>query len=546
MRRKLGLMMMAALLVGALALSGCGGKPAAPAGQGTPAPAAGAQGTPAKGGTLVYAQHMPIKSMDSVNPQTYPASYEANFLVYSNLVTFDENLKIIPDLAESWTASPEGTRWAFKLRKGVEFHDGTPFNAAAVKFHIDRILDPKTGSPNRNLWVHIKSVETPDDSTVVLVTEKPFGAMLNYLAHGSGGIVSPAAVQKWGQEYPTHPVGTGPYRVTEFTPGVQVVLARNDKYFRNPPPLERIVLKPVAEAGARVAMLQTGEADVISDVPPEEAKRLESDGKVQLIRRPGLRTFFLEFNSKKPPFDDPKVREALNYAIDKESLVKNLFLGYATVLDSPAASTIQGYKSVKKFEYNPEKAKQLLTEAGWKPDGGVLKKNGQPLKFSINTAEGEYPKDIQVVEAIQNQLKQIGIETTIWKVEAASRWSYLRVPTSEAKYEALLFGFNPSNGDLGYHLNALFRSNADPAKAPTVWNLMWFSEPEVDRMLTEGDTAADQAKRAEIYGRVQERIVAGSPVAWLYAPDLLVAARKEVKGVYVWPTIFTVLRTASK
>jgi ABC-type transport system substrate-binding protein len=498
------------------------------------------------GGSLTYAQNMPLKSLDAVNPQTYPAGYEAVFLLYNNLVTYDEHLNIQPDLAESWTVSPDGRRWTFKLRKGVKFHDGTPCNAEAVKFNILRIQDPKTGSPNKNLWDHIQAVETPDEATVVLVTAKPFGAMLNYLAHGSGGLVSPAAVRKWGAEYPSHPVGTGPYKLQEFTPGVQAVLVRSEEYFKGRPALDSIVLKPVTEAGARIAVLETGEADVINDVPPELVKRLEAGANTKMIRVPGLRIFYLGLNHLKKPFDDPRVRQALNYAIDKEAIVKSLFQGYAQVLDAPAATGLAGYTG-KRYPFDQAKAKQLLAESGFKPGpGGILQKDGVPFKFTINTAEGEYPKDIQVVEAIQNQFRQIGVDVSIWKVEAAGRWSYLRLPPADAKYEAWLFGFNPSNGDVGYHLNALFKSNPDPAKAPYIWNSAWYKNAEVDKLLAQGDESTDRRKRLESYVKAEQIIWDEAPVVWLYAVDLLVGARKNVQGVTVWPTIFTILREAQK
>ena len=509
---------------------------------GTPTASPGAK----IGGTLTYAQNMPLKSLDAVNPQTYPAGYEAVFLLYNNLVTYDEKLNVQPDLAESWTVSPDGRRWTFKLRKGVKFHDGTPCNAEAVKFNILRIQDPKTGSPNKNLWDHIQAVETPDEATVVLVTAKPFGAMLNYLAHGSGGLVSPAAAQKWVAEFVSHPVGTGPYKLQEFTPGVQAVLVRNEEYFKGKPVLDSIVLKPVTEPGARMAMLETGEADVINDVPPELVKRLEAGANTKMIRVPGLRIFYLGLNHLKKPFDDLRVRQALNYAIDKEAIVKSLFQGYAQVLDAPASTSLAGYTG-KRYPFDQAKAKQLLAEAGYKPGpGGILQKDGVPFKFTINTAEGEYPKDIQVVEAIQNQLRQIGVDASIWKVEAAGRWSYLRVPPNDAKYEAWLFGFNPSNGDLGYHLNALFKSNPDPAAAPYVWNSAWYKNVDVDKLLAQGDESTDRQKRLASYLKAQQIIWDEAPVVWLYAVDILVGARKNVQGVAVWPTIFTILSDAQK
>lgn len=541
-----GSLALAGLGLGLAAVAACqpGQAPTA-----TTAPQAGATAPPAAkaGGALTFAQNQPIKSADPINPQTYPAAYEANFTIYNTLVTFDPSLKIVPALAESWDRSGDGLTWTFKLRKGVKFHDGTPFNAQAVEAHVKRIQDPKNASPNKNLWDHIKGVKVVDDYTIQLSTEKPFGPMLNYLAHGSGGIPSPEAVAKHGAEFPQNPVGTGPYRLASFTPGTELVLVRNDDYFGGRPRLDRVVMRAVPEVASRVLMLDAGEADLANDVPPEEAGRLQSGANTKLLRQSGLRTFWLEFNLNLDIFKDVRVRRALNHAVDKESIVKNLFLGYARTLDSPAAPTIQGYRKAGEYPYDPSKAKQLLAEAGWTPGpDGVLQKDGQRLKFSINTAEGEYPKDIQVAEALQANLKAVGCDVSIWKVEAAARWSYLRLPIAEAKYETVLFGFNPSNGDLGYHLNSLFRSNPDRTKAPYVWNLMWYSNEQVDRLLNEADQTVDETKRYDLLGQAQKLIWDDAPVIWLYTPDLLTGARKDVEGAYIWPTVFTVVRDAWK
>ncbi len=173
--------------------------------------------------------------MDSIDPRGYPSAYEAVYLLYDQLVRFDENLTIQPELATSWEVSEDGLTWTFNLRDDVTFHDGTPFNAEAVKFHIERLLDPEWASPNRSLWDHITAVNVVDDYTIQLTTAEAFGPMLNYLAHGSGGIASPTAVEQFGKDFVENPVGTGPYRLESFTPGVELVLAANEDYWNGPP-----------------------------------------------------------------------------------------------------------------------------------------------------------------------------------------------------------------------------------------------------------------------------------------------------------------------
>lgn len=499
------------------------------------------------GGTLTYAQNLPVTSADPIRPEGYPAGYEANFTIYNNLVTFDRDLSIIPDLAETWETSEDGLTWTFHLRDGVSFHDGTPFNAQAVEAKIARIQNPENASPNANLWAHITGVNVIDDLTIELVTDEPFAAMLNYLAHGSGGIESPTAVEEYGDEYPLNPTGTGPYQLDSFNPGTELTLVRNDNYFGGTPALDRIVMRAVPEVGSRVLLLDAQEADLANDVPPEDADRLESGDGLQLIIQTGLRTFWMEFNLKREIFQDVNVRRALNHAVNTQSIVDNLFLGRAQALDSPASSAIRGHRSAGEYPYDPELAKQMLADAGWvEGDGGILEKDGQRLSFTINTAEGEYPKDIQVVEAVQADLQAVGCEVEIWKVEAAARWDYLRLPHAEAEYDMLIFGFNPSNGDLGYHLNSLFRTNSDDTAAPDVWNLMWYSNAEVDELLDQADQAVDDETRADLLGQAQQLIWDDAPMIWLYSTDILVGAVSGVQDVYIWPTIFTVVREASK
>jgi ABC-type transport system substrate-binding protein len=286
---------------------------------------------------------------------------------------------------------------------------------------------------------------------------------------------------------------------------------------------------------------------VVNDVPPENAQSIENGRGTKLLRKPGLRTFWMEFNLNLPIFQDKQVRQALNYAVDKESIVKNLFLGYATVLDSPAASTIQGHVTCGSYAYDPAKANQMLDAAGWaKGPDGIRAKNGTPLKFNINTAEGEYPKDIQYVEAVQANLKAVGCDVDIWKVEAASRWSYLRLPIDQAQGQMISFGFNPSNGDLGYHLNSMFHTNSDRNKAPDVWNLMWYSNPQVDSLIDQAQTTTDSTQRLDLLGQAQKLIWDDAPCIWLHAPDLLTGVRDNVQGVFLWPTVFTVVRDGSK
>ena len=498
---------------------------------------------------LVYAEPSGITQLDSINPLLYPSSYETVYLLYDQLVRFDSNLQIQPELAESWEVSDDGLTWTLHLRDDVTFHDGTPFNAEAVKYHVDRLQSEDWASPNRSLWDHIVSVEVVDDYTLQLSTAEPFGPMLFYMAHGSGGIASPAAVEEWGKDFVEHPVGTGPYKLESFTPGVEVVLVRNEDYWGDRPALDKITIKQVPEAGARVAMLETGEADIIAEVPPEDVERLKADANMDVIQQTGLRTYFLAFNFDTPALQDVRVRQALNHAVDRDTIVEAIFLGLAESLDSPASSAMPGNVTVGGYEYDPEKAKALLAEAGWTDtDGdGTVDKDGEPLTLKILFSDA-YPKEQEVVEAVQLYLKDVGVDLELWQTDAASVRTYQKVARNEAEYDLVNWAFNASNGDITYHLESMWVSNPDDAAPPYRWNLGWYSNPELDELLADtklGPAAVDPEQRAELLAQAQEIIWNDAPHLWLYAPDLLAGYRADVEGLVVLPTIFYNLRDVS-
>jgi len=517
---------------------------AAPVEEKAPAEEAAPEEEP--GRELVYAERAVINQLDSIDPRGYPSSYETVYLLYDQLVRFDSNLQIQPELAESWEVSDDGLTWTLNLRDAITFHDGTPFNAEAVKYHVDRLQSEDWASPNRSLWDHITSVEVVDDYTVALSTDEPFGPMLFYMAHGSGGIASPAAVEEWGKDFVEHPVGTGPYKLESFTPGVEVVLVRNEGYWGDRPALDKITIKQVPEAGARVAMLETGEADIIAEVPPEDFERLKADPDMDVIQQTGLRTFFFAYNFDTPALQEVKVRQALNHAVDRDTLVETIFLGLAEPLNSATSSAMPGHVAVGGYEYDPEKAKALLAEAGWTDtDGdGIVDKDGEALKLTILFSDA-YPKEQEVVEAVQLYLKDVGVDLELWQTDAASVRSYQKVARNEAEYDLVNWGFNASNGDITYHLESMWVSNPDDAAPPYRWNLGWYSNPELDELLADtklGAAAVDSEHRAELLAQAQETIWNEAPHLWLYAPDLLAGYRTDVEGLVVLPTIFYNLR----
>jgi len=497
---------------------------------------------------LVYAQNVAVTAMDTAGTTigtVYPAGYEAMFLVYDNLVAFNDKMQIVPQLATEWSVSKDGLTWTFKLRRGVTYHDGTPFDADTTVFHIQRQIDPKINKANRPLWDPLSGVRKIDDYTIAITTAKPYGALLNTLAHGSGGVVSPTAVRRLGEGFARAPVGTGPYIVERLDAGTELVLRRNDNYWGGRPGYPRIILRNVPDPTTRIALLQSGQADVINNIPPENIQQLQGNASIEVITRPALRTFGFAFNLNRKAFQDLRVRQAFNYAINRGPIIKAIFKDYATAIDSPLSPYTTGYAPISAWPYDVERARGLLAEAGWKPGSdGVVRKDGQQFEITVMTPIGMLPKDIEVTQAFQNFLRVIGVRATINRVEPAAFFDLVRLPPERITWDMVLFGFNPSNGDGAYHLASLFESNPSPGGPPKVWNFARYANSKVDELLNQADTAVDQTKRTQLLAQAAGIIWNDAPYVWLYAENVIVAKRRDVKNVEVLPIIFTILRDA--
>ena len=499
--------------------------------------------------SLIYGQSIAVTGLDPANGAftNYPAGYEVAFALYDRLVTFDGDLNIQPQLAESWEISDDQTAVTFKLRQGVTFHDGTPFDATAVKYNVERMMDKDRNPTNRPLWDPIAGAEVVDDHTVVISTTEPFGLLLNTLAHGSGAMVSPKLLEENGDEAPIQqPVGTGPYMLDTFEPGQEVVLKAFPDYWAGAPQLEKVVFRYIPEASTRIAALQSGSVDLIDQVPVQLLPGLANDSNVQVLTKPGLRPMGLSISTTRPPFDDVRVRQALNHAIPVETIAERVFFGYAKASDAPLAFNTSGYKSIGGYDFDVEKAKALIAEAGFSDsDGdGIAERDGQPLTATLVTPEGVFPGDIQVAEIAANAFADIGVDVTIRKVERGSYFDHVRKPLDEVDWDLAMFGFNPSNASGAYHLDSMFTSNDDPSGKPSIWNFARYNNPEVDGLLAEANRTVDLDRQNELLGQAQELIWADAPFVWLQVNEIASAARTTVENVEVWPIIFSIVRNA--
>ncbi|TDF92731.1 ABC transporter substrate-binding protein [Paenibacillus piri] len=532
---------MFSMIVAVALAAGCTNAPA-------PLPAPGNTGAPGATGpkkdSIIYAQSVAVTSLDTagMQPQGYPSGYEAAFAIYNGLVKFDDKLEFKPDLAEKWSTSADGKTWTFNLRQGVKFQDGTSFNADAVVGIYTKMLDKTYNTGAYTLWAPIDKIIKVDDNTVQIITKEPYGGLLNTLAHGSALIPSTAALEKYGKDIGLHPVGTGPYVLDKIEPGTQVTVKANEAYFGGKPAYKQITFKYVGDASSRIAALKSGQADVIDAVPVEQADELKSSPSIDLINIPGLQVFGVGLNQNNAILQDKTVRQALNSAIQKEAIVKTLFKGYGTVLTSPLAPNTTGYVKAGDYGYDVEKTKKMLADAGWKAGAdGILEKGGKKMSFKLRTPDGMYPNDVMVAETVKSQLKAIGVDVTINKVEKSTFWDSIKVPQAKVDFDMVLFGYNPSHGNGGIQLDALFATNPDPAKNPPQWNFNWYSNKQADDLVAKANKEVDQQKRTDLLGQAEKIIWDDAPYIWLYAKNNISAKAKNVDGVSVLPVVFTLV-----
>ncbi|WP_168428869.1 glutathione ABC transporter substrate-binding protein GsiB, partial [Erwinia amylovora] len=330
---------------------------------------------------------------------------------YQGLFGFDKEMKLENVLADSYQASPDGLSYVIRLKKGIKFQDGTEFDAAAVKANLDRASNPDNHLKRFNLFKTIASTDVIDANTVKITLRQPFSAFINTLASPAAAMISPAALKKYGKDIAFHPVGTGPYQFVTWNQTDFVKVAKFNGYWKpGYPKLDSITWRPVVDNNTRSAMLQTGEANFAFPIPFEQAKLLEKNSKLNLVASPSIMQRYISFNVTQKPFSDPKVRAAINYAINRQALAKVAFAGYATPASGIVPPSIQYAQQYPAAEYNPAKARELLKEAGY-PNGFTT-----TLWSSHNHSTAQ-----KVLQFTQQQLAQVGIKVEVTAMDAGQR-----------------------------------------------------------------------------------------------------------------------------
>lgn len=498
-----------------------------------------------RGGQVTFALSAVLNTMD---PNRVDSLQMASVIkhVFRSLTNFDKDANPVPDLAEKWQTSADGMAWTFQLRSGVKFHDGTPFNAEAVKVNLDRILDPANKLPRRSQIAMVKSVDVLSDTSVRLNLQYPFSDLLNNLAYYSTQLGSPAALKRWGNnDVALHPVGVGPYKVDVFSPNERIVLLRNPDWYGEGAYLDRITIISVSDDGARQAALESGQADLILNVPPQALPTIKSNTKLKTIQTPSSRTLYIGMNMFRDEFQDKRVRQALNYAVDKESIVKNVLGGLGHVSESPFASNLYAFAKQTPYTYDPAKAKQLLAEAGWTLGAnGVLQKGGKPLSVPFLTSQGRYIQDAQTAEAVQGYLRAVGVDAQLRKLDQQTIFDLMRKPsarTPQAETALTLFAIGSGPGTATYAdtFNS-YDGKFDNTNSVT----SFYRSPNVDKLLLQAAAQTDEAKRLAVYKEIQSTIWDDVPWIFLHYLDQTGAQVANLNGVVVTPNEFWFLDKA--
>ncbi|MBO8138181.1 MAG: ABC transporter substrate-binding protein [Desulfotomaculum sp.] len=514
MRRKT-LFLVLAVAVMSLLLAGCGGGDEK------------AQTSAEKEKVFVFAQGADPRGLD---PAYVDDGESAKVMVniYDNLVRYKpDSTEIEPALATSWEVNEDKTEWTFHLRKDVKFHDGTPFNAEAVKFSIERQLPPnRTDDMPYASFVFgpVKAVEVVDEYTVKIILKEPYAPFLANLAMCMAApIVSPAAVEKYGDNYIEHPVGTGPFKFVEWKRGQHIQLVANDDYWDGRPKIDKLIFKFVKENSVRASELMTGSIDAMDGVDPNDVKTLEENGMI-VAKNPGMNINYLAFFCNKEPFNNPKLRQAVSHAINRDAIVEHLYQGLAQKANGPLPPFLPGYdKDLKPYEYDPEKAKQLLAEAGY-PDG---------LKLTLLTYTNPRPYNTvgqKLAEAIQNDLQKVGIDVEI-KAYPWAEYKKVVSPVIVEEGDMMIYGWIGDNGDPDNFLTLL-----DSEEIVRSLNTAKYSNPEVDRLLEEGRREFDMDKRAEIYSELQQILVKDAPWVFISHATAMTAERPGIENFKLHPT----------
>lgn len=477
----------------------------------------------AKKDSLVVAMASDAKSLD---PQTVNDVASSNVIaqIYETLVQINDKGEIVPMLAESFKQVDDVT-YEFKLKKGVKFQNGEEMKASDVKFSFER-------ASKQAIIAHIMgaidttSFKTPDDYTISFKIKKASSGFLAGLTHTGASILSEKAVKEEGDSFGMKPVGTGPFKFVSWSKGNKVELARFDDFHGTKPKFSKLTIKVIPEATNRTIELESGGVDIAYDIPASDLSRVQENSKLQLLRVADNSTAYMAMNTQKKPFNDVKVRQAISYAIDTKAVVKTAFRGVGNAAVGPISPNIKySDKSLQVHEYNVQKAKELLKEAGY-PNG---------FKTTIWTNDKKERTDMATV--IQSELKEVGITVDIKVME----WGAYLTELAKGTQDMFILGWVCQTPDPDMAVYSPFYSG----NAGAGGNMSFLKDSKLDDLILKGRTMKDSDERKEVYYDIQKEIKDQAPWVFLNNGEQIAGASKSVKGFKPSPAGYHILYNVS-
>lgn len=490
----------------------------------------GSSSTPKKD-TLVFARGGDSTSLDPITT-TEGETFKVTDNIFENLISYGEqDTTLHPGLAEKWEVTPDGLTYTFHLRQGVKFHDGTDFNADAVVFNFDRWMNGDAdkfpyytmfGGYKADEGHVIKEVKALDANTVQFVLKRPQAPFLKNLAMSPFGIASPTAVKAEGDKFREKPVGTGPFKFVEWKQNDRIVLEKNPDYWQKGlPKLNKVIFRVIPENTARLNALSNGEIDLMDGLNNSDEASVKSNDKLQVIERPSMNVGYLGFTTNRKPFDNKLVRQALNHAIDKKSIIESFYNGKAIPAKNPMPPSISGYNDdIEEYDYNLDKAKELLKEAGYE-------KGFTMDLWAMPVARLYMPEAQKVAEVIQESFSKIGVKANIKSVD----WATYLDKAAKGEFDAYMLGWTGDNGDADNFLYTLLDKDSIGAN-----NYSYYKNDQLHDILIKAQTETDEEKRNELYKQAQVIIHDDAPWVPLVHSRPLLAAAKDLTGYVPHPT----------
>jgi ABC-type transport system substrate-binding protein len=489
-----------------------------------------AQGAPVYGGTLTIAYTSTSPHIDIQGTSQGSLAESAHYF-YETLFDRAADGAIVPLLATGYTVDDDGLAFTFALRPGVTFHDGTPFDAAAVKYNFERKIALKLPTYNLIPW---DAIEVVDPLTLRVTLTAPAPHLVPLLTAKPWSMYAPTWAEAVGPDgVKSHAVGTGPFRVQEFRPNDALILVKNDDYWQEGLPyLDGVVFRVIPDPNTRAALLESGEIDMALGLPVPVTERLKSDPRFVVTGEVTGRQYYITLNNRLAPTDDVRVRQAINYAVDKEGIIRAAYLGVGARVAEAVYLTplVTGYRPMGSYPYDPERAEALLEEAGWTLGrDGVRVKDGQRLTIGLFTRRGSTTGDYETAELVQGMLADVGIEVDLQVFESASFVPVVTVVPENSTYHMANLSVGVISGDAEYIVSTFWRCDSFP---PALYNRAYFCDDEVDRLSDLSRQVATLEERDAIYQQIYPIVFESAPILQLFDSVDFLARNARVQGIY--------------